>query len=388
MRNIFQSAKFCFLALAVAWHERGNRGNVDSRRSSDGTPTITNKYLPQASSDQLLLIKLITGIRAMRMELFIRTLHEIIKTPPTIYNPPTGWNLEVSGLELFYFYLNDTSATSLPDAWPALLGLLRDSISSSPPALFVLCAILSVYVQRCPQMPFNDRKDLRELHDITSKLVDAISLIAGANLEQTTWLRRNLAVKEDVAGESIKDSPGVTMAQHSVQAQSIMACLLANLLDVAYGSQEKDKVATIVTTVMYNIVPYLKNHTPRNIPSFYACSNLLANLSGYQNTRKAWRKDAFDLLTDPVFFQMDSSCLPFWKTILDNLMTYDNMAAFRDLMSKYRILASTTKFNNYSTLFRSSISNTNWWPEYFFIQRAGIRTTRHVTQKTCFRNFL
>lgn len=298
----------------------------------DGTPTLTTKYLPQTTPDQITLIKLITGIRAMRMDLFIRTLHDIIKQPPTIYNPPSGWSIEVSGLELFYFYLNDASATNLPDAWPSLLALLRDGLVSSPPALFVMCAILHVYVQRCPQMPFSDRKDLRDLHDITSKIVDAISLIAGANLEQTTWLRRNLAVKEE-SGEGIKDSAGINVAQYSVHAQSIMACLLANLLDVAYGSQEKDKVATIVTTVMYNIVPYLKNHTPRNIPSFYACSNLLANLSGFQNTRKAWRKDAFDLLTDPAFFQIDSSCLPFWKTILDNLMTYDTIA-FRDLMSK------------------------------------------------------
>ena len=31
--------------------------------------------------------------------------------------------------------------------------------------------------------------------DITQKLLDSVSLIAGSSLEQTTWLRRNLAVK-------------------------------------------------------------------------------------------------------------------------------------------------------------------------------------------------
>lgn len=40
-----------------------------------------------------------------------------------------------------------------------------------------------------------------------------------------------------------------------------------------------------------------------------------------------------DLLLDPAFFQMDISCLPFWKTILDNLMTYDN-TTFRELMGR------------------------------------------------------
>lgn len=40
-----------------------------------------------------------------------------------------------------------------------------------------------------------------------------------------------------------------------------------------------------------------------------------------------------DLLLDPTFFQMDISCLPFWKSILDSLMTYDN-TTFRELMGR------------------------------------------------------
>lgn len=314
-------------ALAVAWHDRKDKEERERR----GSEQHVVNYLPQSNADQMMLIKLVGGVRTLQMDLFIRILHAIIKTPPTIYNPPQGWNMEISGLELFYFYLMEASATSLPDAWPSLLGLLKDGLSSSPQALFIHFAILSTFVQRCPQMPFQDRKDLRELHDITSKLVDAMSMIAGANLEQTTWLRRNLAVRED-SDMVLKE--GVVAPQYPVQAQSILAVLLANLLDVAYGSLEKDKVVTIVTTLMYNIVPYLKNHTTRNVPSFYACSSLLANLSGYQNTRKAWRKDVLDLLLDPAFFQMDTSCLSFWKTIMDNLMTYDNMSAFKELMSK------------------------------------------------------
>lgn len=134
---------------------------------------------------------------------------------------------------------------------------------------------------------FQDRKDLRDLHDVTSRLVEALSNVAGARLEQTTWLRRNFTVKEDIPHSFGVDGyretiPTMGNQQYSVQAQSVMAAVLANLLDVAYGSQEKDKVVAIVTTLMGNITPYLKNHTVRNIPSFYACSQLLASLSGYQ----------------------------------------------------------------------------------------------------------
>jgi len=72
----------------------------------------------------------------------------------------------------------------------------------------------------------------------------------------------------------------------------------------------------------------------RNVPSFHACSQLLASLSSYQYTRKAWRRDVFDLLLDPALFQMEATCLPYWKTIVDNLMTHDS-TTFRDLMSEY-----------------------------------------------------
>lgn len=338
-------------AVSVTWQERADltrRGSDSSIVLLDQSTTgsnrknslndMSNKYLPQACADQLGLVKLVSSIRVMPMDSFVQTLHNVVKSPPNIHHPPIGLSIEVSALELFYFYMKQAPAPQLADCWSSLLALLRDGINLIPPAQFVILVILNEFVQRCPQIPFQDRKDLRDLHDITSRLVDALSNVAGARLEQTTWLRRNLAVKEDIPqlhldGQLKETTPTVGNQQYSVQAQSVMAVVLANLLDVAYGSQEKDKVVTIITTLLYNITPYLKNHTMRNIPSFYACSQLLANLSGYQYTRKAWRKDMVDLLLDPLFFQMDISCLPFWKSILDSLMTYDN-TTFRELMGR------------------------------------------------------
>ncbi|XP_059613480.1 protein dopey-1 homolog isoform X2 [Phlebotomus argentipes] len=331
-------------AVAVAWQQRGdqfrrvqqNQEESDSRKNS---LTNTTKALPQACPEQLSLVKLVSGIRIMPMDSFVQTLHQVVKSPPPIHHPPAGLSLDVSALELFYFYMKNAGNSQLTDCWASLLALLRDGLALSPPAQFVLLVILSEFVQRCPQLPFQDKKDQRDLHDITSRLVEALSTVAGACLEQTTWLRRNLAVKEDLGSlpidGNIKESTTSLIGNqlYSVQAQSVLASVLANLLDVAYGSQEKDKIVTIVTTLMYNITPYLKNHTIRNIPSFYACSNLLASLSTFQYTRKAWRKDVLDLLLDNSFFQMDLSCLPFWKSILDSLMTYDN-TTFRELMNR------------------------------------------------------
>lgn len=310
-------------AVAVTWQERGgdtfappqtpnvrrstnfadnfsiaadaeSTASIGTRKDSYGggsAADISSSFLPFAGADQLSLVKMVASIRVMPMDSFVQTLHQVVKAPPNIYHPPAGLSIEVSALELFYFYMKSAAAAQLADCWSSLLALLRDGINLNPPAQFVILAILNEFVQRCPQMPFQDRKDLRDLHDITSRLVEALSNVAGARLEQTTWLRRNLAVKEDLPCAYDIDTPSTPGSfkeimtgnqKYSVQAQSVMAAVLANMLDVTYGSQEKDKVVTIITTLMYNITPYLKNHTMRNIPSFYACSQLLATISGYQ----------------------------------------------------------------------------------------------------------
>ncbi|XP_058065105.1 protein dopey-1 homolog [Anopheles bellator] len=342
-------------AIAVAWHERSSGGGPGVEPSGDGSEVdffeIMTRALPQASDNQLLLVKLITGIRIMSVDSFIQTMHQVIKSPPHIYQPPVGLNLEVSALELLYFFLiSGVSPAQYTDCWSSLYALLKDCLTLQITAQFVALSILNEFVQRCPTMPFSDKKDLRDLHDVTSRLVEAVSNVAGSCLEQTTWLRRNLSVKEEFSSIDATGKDGLLMpsSQHySIQAQSILAALLASLLDVAFSSQEKDKVTTIVTGVMYNIVPYLKTHTAKNIPTFHACSNLLASLSTYQYIRKAWRKDALDLLLDNTFFQMDSRCMPYWKTILDSLMTCDN-TTFRDLMNRLP-LAQTGSLNIFTS---------------------------------------
>jgi hypothetical protein len=69
------------------------------------------------------------------------------------------------------------------------------------------------------------------------------------------------------------------------------------------------------------------------MPSYRACSQLLSSVSGYQYTRKAWRKESLELLMDSCFFQMDARSLSSWKAIVDNLMTHDR-TTFKDLMGE------------------------------------------------------
>lgn len=88
-----------------------------------------------------------------------------------------------------------------------------------------------------------------------------------------------------------------------------------------------------VSVALTNAFPFLFGGRRRvhNAPSFRACSQLVSSLSGYQHTRKAWRRDALELLLEPAFFQMDLPCLAHWRATVDHLMTNDK-TTFRDFM--------------------------------------------------------
>ncbi len=122
-------------------------------------------------------------------------------------------------------------------------------------------------------------------------------------------------------------------AQFAVPALALLGELLAPFLDIIYNSEEKERVIPLLQGVMVNVFPYLRNHSRGNVPSFRACSRLLASLSEYQYTRKAWKKEAVELLLDPAFFQTDLASLHHWRTTVDNLMTHDK-TTFKELMSK------------------------------------------------------
>ena len=289
--------------------------------------------------------------------------------------------------------------------------MLKDCLGSGAPVIFLALSILNQFVNRSPTL--SERRDQKELQDIAGKLIEACANIGGACLEQTNWLRRNLAVKsellpsdsnddqENTEATSVQDeksvdtgsmlsiasvfsssegsgkSGGKNASQYAVTALNLLGkasyillihfanplsrkvviiifiyvfrlyvrhhvsksrktkqvlCensdrfwldaglaegiiegtlllvlageLLAPLLDIIFHSEEKDKVLPLLYNVMANVMPYLRNHSKSNSASYRACAKLLASLSEYQYTRKAWKKDSLELLLDPMFFQV------------------------------------------------------------------------------------
>ncbi|KAJ8315121.1 hypothetical protein KUTeg_007271 [Tegillarca granosa] len=338
-------------AVGVAWNDRRTK-----------TQTLTKKVNPVPCEDQLLLVDLVSAIKVLPTDMLVQTVKQVLKQPPAteISKIKKSTPLEVNMLQFFFAYVQQTSANHLVDSWSSILSLLREGqqLNLLPPGKFLLILILNEIVQKMPSM--ENKKNQKELQDITQKMLEMVGLIAGSSLEQTTWLRRNLAVKpgpqnetnetEDddicdrdrepsVSRERKASDPRLTAAadsKYSVQALTLLAELTAPLLDVVYSSEEKDKVSPFLTTLMYNVFPYLRNHSSNNLPSYRACSQILASISGYQYTRKAWRKEAFELLLDSCFFQMDIKCIGCWRSIIDNLMTHDK-TTFKDLIGRVSI---------------------------------------------------
>ena len=219
------------------------------------------------------------------------------------------------------------------ESWGGLKELLKDCCSLSPPSTFLALNILHHFVLRGATSQM-DRKEVKDVQEMTCKLVETIAGIAGSRLEAGTWLRGSRSVKTDMndSNTAVADIADNTTS-HATEALAVLGRLLATLLDIIYQSDEKEKVLPLLNIVMYNLVPYLRSHTTQNMPLLRAGSGLLASLSEYPFTRRAWRKEGMELLLDPSFFMVDHETLKSWKTTTDSLMTHERNA-FKELTTR------------------------------------------------------
>ena len=157
--------------------------------------------------------------------------------------------------------------------------------------------------------------------------MEAVAGIAGSRLEAATWLRSGRSLKAEAG-------PGGEQAQ-AVAALSVLARLLAELLDIIYSSDEKERALPVLYTVMGNLVPYLRCHARQHQDLLRAGAALLASLSEYPFTRKCWRKEGLELLLEPNFFRVEHDTLRSWRTTTDNLMSQGmKEGCFKDLLTR------------------------------------------------------
>ncbi|XP_029314553.1 protein dopey-2 [Cottoperca gobio] len=312
-----------------------------------------NKVLPVASESRLAIVALVKSLHTLHTDTILQLVKEVVKKPHQIKGEQKSTLVDIPMLQFSYTYIQSVSAQTLQENVAPLLSLLRESVqlNLAPPGHFLLLGILNDFVNRLPNL--DNKKDTKDLQEVTQRILEAVGGIAGSSLEQTSWLSRSLEVKvqpqvcpeadepddADVDGdhnESMAQASTMVSSSapsvYSVQALVLLAEVLAPLLDMIYRSDEKEKAVPLITRLMYYVFPYLKNHSAYNMPSFEAGAQLLSNLSGYAYTKRAWRKEVFELFMDPLFFTMDASCAPSWKSIIDHLLTHEK-TMFKDLMS-------------------------------------------------------
>ncbi|XP_041663673.1 protein dopey-2 [Cheilinus undulatus] len=308
-----------------------------------------NKVLPVASESRLTIVDLVKSLHTLHTDTILQLVKEVVKKPHQIKGEQKATLVDIPMLQFSFAYIQSVSAQALQENVAPLLSLLRESVqlNLAPPGHFLLLGILNDFVNRLPNL--DNKKDSKDLQEVTQRILEAVGGIAGSSLEQTSWLSRSLEVKvqpqvcaeaEDGDDADIEESMAQANAMvsssapsvYSVQALVLLAEVLAPLLDMVYRSDEKEKAVPLISRLMYYVFPYLKNHSAYNMPSFEAGSQLLSSLSGYAYTKRAWKKEVFELFMDPLFFTMETSCAPSWKSIVDHLLTHEK-TMFKDLMS-------------------------------------------------------
>ncbi|TSU63004.1 Protein dopey-2 [Bagarius yarrelli] len=311
-----------------------------------------NRILPVASDSQMTIVDLVKSVNTLRIETILQLIREVVKKPHQIKGDQQKPALvDVPMLQFCFFFIQSLSAHDLQENIMAILSLLKDSVqlNLAPPGHFLLLGILNDFVNRLPSM--DNKRDSRELQEVTQRILEAVGAVAGSSLEQTSWLSRNLEVKAQpqVCLQENEDKPegsefhesadqGSAMVSSSapsvfsVQALVLLAEIIAPLLDMVYRSDEKEKALPLISRLMYYVFPYLKNHSAYNMPSFTAGAQLLSSLSGYAYTKRAWKKEVLELFMDPLFFTLEMSCVCHWKSITDHLLTHEK-TMFKDLMS-------------------------------------------------------
>ncbi|KAM9851340.1 protein DOP1B [Aulostomus maculatus] len=312
-----------------------------------------NNVLPVASESRLTIVDLVKSLNTLHTDTILQLVKEVVKKPHQLKGDQKSTLVDIPMLQFIYAYIKSISAQALQENIAPLLSLLRESVqlNLAPPGHFLLLGILNDVVNRLPNM--DNKRDTRDLQEVTQRILEAVGGIAGSSLEQTSWLSRSLEVKvqpqvcpeadefddADVDGdhqELVAQASAMVSSSapsvYSVQALALLAEILAPLLDMVYRSDEKEKAVPLISRLLYYVFPYLKNHSAYNMPSFEAGAQLLCSLSGYAYTKRAWRKEVFELFMDPLFFTMDACCAPSWKSIIDHLLTHEK-TMFKDLMS-------------------------------------------------------
>ncbi|KAK0423668.1 hypothetical protein QR680_008265 [Steinernema hermaphroditum] len=210
---IAQNHQQAFLsAVAMVWLTRSEK----QKRCEHDQPSFAY------SNSQNDIADLISSMKVLPFESLISTVTDSLKeygtksgklsTSGSEKQSTSSFPTEVSLLELLHACIRHSQA-AIKGCWTALHTMISEApLSQLPPrAIFLQFMILVDFVKISGSPAIIEDKQLsRSIQDACQKLTDAVNMIVGWQLEQPTWLKRTLVVKQDTGSlKSIDLSPTV-----------------------------------------------------------------------------------------------------------------------------------------------------------------------------------
>lgn len=204
---------------------------------------------------------------------------------------------------------------------------LGQSLSST--VNFLMVRIWSLYIKQA--ISLIEKRDIKDVQEITMKLLENCNTIIGSVFDQGTWLRKSRPFLSSVDEPMNAENFSV-----SLSALSVLGEHATTLLDIVHQtSEEKEQVVLdFVQRFVKNLLPFVRLRTQSNLLAHRSASILLENLSASSYARDAWEKKLFELFFDANFFQTDLQALKAWRNLLGNFVADDKSSLFKDAMER------------------------------------------------------
>jgi hypothetical protein len=138
--------------------------------------------------------------------------------------------------------------------------------------------------------------------------------------------------------EQLKREASVMKSNVSRKALAQLAEQMAPLLDIVF-SDDRERIIQMLVSSLHHIMPYLRNRTNSgSSPDHTHCAmTLLASISEFSYTLRAWRKDVWDLFNDAEFFKVETRTIMKATKVVNQLMVLDRTAFSGNLFSYFSI---------------------------------------------------
>ncbi|KAM3722002.1 Protein pad-1 [Dirofilaria immitis] len=409
---IVQHHQQAFLSsLALVWMTRSSLAspNQHTTRTESDQPSFNYSMAQLDIADLLLNIKILPfeNLISTVAEALKESASKIVKSGVALeknWLQQSAFPTELALLEMLHGCIRTTPSTAVCNCWPSLQGLFVESpIMSLPPkAVFIQFIMLVDFVQLATSSAIIEDKQLsRAAQDACQKLTEAMNVIVGWQLEQTTWLKRTLVVKHDSSAQKSQEtSPVVEFAT----APTSLAASENSSLRGSTSSLVPSRIPTFDTATQITVSSQgtsISASDRRNI------SNMRSSLKDSNNLKRdpTHSTQALFLLAEHLAELIDSICksedkerlLPLLHAVWSNTLPYlkaKNARNARFFLASSQLLASMSNFNYMRPVWRKATLDLLLDPAFFKMDMQSLKHWLVITDhlmtydKTSFKELL